>query len=136
MARLFPQRGPVDGPDEDPTLVGLTDGDSDAIFSVLSCETARLILDELYDAPATQSEVAERLDTSIQNVSYHVTNLLDAGLVRVVDQWYSEKGTTMDVYAPASEPLVLLAGTDTQLRERVQAGTEGGTPRATPNHGD
>ena len=36
-------------------------------------------------SPATQSELADRVNTSIQNVDYHLENLPAAGLVEVVD---------------------------------------------------
>jgi DNA-binding transcriptional ArsR family regulator len=67
-------------------------------------------LSELYDSPRTKSELADRVETSLQNVTYHVDKLHDAGLVTVIDQWYSEKGNEMDVYAPSNGPLVVVGG--------------------------
>ena len=110
VSALLPQKPPVERPEADSQVVSLGDDDSDAVFSVLSSTVARRVLAELYREPATQSELADRVDTSIQNVSYHLGNLADAGLVDVVDEWYSEKGREMDVYAPAGSPLVLVVG--------------------------
>jgi DNA-binding transcriptional ArsR family regulator len=110
MSQLLPRKPPVDRPEDGPRVVGLDDRESGDVFSVLSSAVARSILTELYRGPATQSELADRVDTSLQNVSYHLGQLADVGLVEVVDQWYSEKGAEMDVYAPNGGPLVLVAG--------------------------
>ena len=110
MSALLPRKPPVERSGTDSQVVSLYDDDSDAVFSVLSSEVARRVLAELYRDPATQSELADRVGTSIQNVSYHLDNLADAGLVDVVDEWYSEKGREMDVYAPTGAPLVLMIG--------------------------
>jgi len=108
MSALLPHEPPVD-PEPESQVVSLRDAGSGAVFSVLSSEAARSVLRELYRDPATKSELADRLDTSIQNVSYHLGNLVDAGLVDVVGEWYSEKGRAMDVYAPEGA-LVLVVG--------------------------
>jgi DNA-binding transcriptional ArsR family regulator len=110
MSQLVPQDAPTDAETTDPEVVGLEETDTSAVFAALSSGTARSILNELYDSPGTQSELADRVDTSIQNVTYHVDKLQDAGLVTVVDQWYSEKGNEMDVYAPSNGPLVVVGG--------------------------
>ena len=110
VSALLPQKPPVERSEADSQVVSLGDDDSDAVFSVLSSTVARRVLAELYREPATQSELADRVDTSIQNVSYHLDNLADAGLVDIVGEWYSEKGREMDVYAPAGSPLVLVVG--------------------------
>jgi DNA-binding transcriptional ArsR family regulator len=125
MSQLLPRKRPVDRPDDGPRVVGLDDRESGDVFSVLSSEVARSILTELYRDPTTQSDLADRVDTSIQNVRYHLDRLADAGLVEVVDQWYSEKGTEMDVYAPNGGPLVLVAGD----REQQGGPTETNDPR-------
>jgi DNA-binding transcriptional ArsR family regulator len=109
MSALLPRRSSVE-PNTDSQVVSLDDEGSDAVFSVLSSDASRSILEALYRGPATQSELADRVDTSIQNASYHLDNLVDADLVEVVDQWYSEKGREMDVYAPSGSPLVLVVG--------------------------
>jgi hypothetical protein len=44
--------------------------------------------------------------TPVRSVGYHLDRLGAAGL-RGVGSRYSEKGTGMDVYAPAGSPLVI-----------------------------
>jgi len=136
MSALLPQRSPVERPGNDPQVVNLDDTSSDAVFSVLSSTVARTLLAELYRGPATQSELADSVDTSIQNVSYHLDNLVDAGLVGVVDQWYSEKGREMDVYAPDGGSLVLVVGGAVDLEEEAAADPDRTAAETTHQAGD
>jgi predicted transcriptional regulator len=135
MSGLLPREPPVEQP-EQPQVVGLGDGDSADVFSVLSSDTARSVLGRLYREPATQSELADELGTSIQNVGYHIEQLVAADLVTVVDSWYSEKGRDMDVYAPAGDPLVLVAGCPDELEDTREAVTESPTGDPVSGLGD
>jgi len=94
----------------DPRIVGLDSEEADELMDALSASTAREVLSKLHHEPASPSEVADRVDTSLQNAQYHLGNLEDAGVIEVVDTTYSEKGREMDVYAPAEAPLVVFAG--------------------------
>lgn len=100
----------VDGPDGDPLVVGVDDERADEVLSALSATTTRRVLAALHDDPAPPSALANRLDTSIQNVQYHLGKLEDAGLVEAADTAYSEKGREMTVYRPADRALVFVAG--------------------------
>ena len=117
MSHVLQPETTAERPDHVSRVVDLDDSESESVFSTLSSTVARSILTELYRGPATQSELADRIDTSIQNASYHLDNLVEAGLAEVVDQWYSEKGRRMDVYAPAGDPLVLIVGTQSEAGE-------------------
>jgi hypothetical protein len=68
----------------------------------------------LHEEPDTPSGLASRVDTSLQNVQYHLGKLKNAGLVSVVDTVYSEKGREMSVYAPSDRPLVVFAGRESE----------------------
>lgn len=96
--------------DAGPRVVGVDDAEADEVLAALSAGTARQILAELHDEPAPPSVLADRADTSIQNVKYHLEKLQDCGAVEVVDTGYSEKGREMEFYAPADQPLVVFAG--------------------------
>jgi DNA-binding transcriptional ArsR family regulator len=108
MARLLPSRSDPDV-DAAPRVVGLDDDDAEDLLSALSSTTAREILAALHDEPTNPAALAETVDTSLQNVQYHLGRLESAGVIRVVDTVYSEKGREMDVYAPADRPLVVVA---------------------------
>lgn len=107
MASLLPDRT-VDGHEATPECVSLTD--SDEILDALSSDTARKVLTALHEEPAPASDLAERVETSLQNVNHHLAQLQSAGLIDNVDTWYSTKGREMDVYAPTNQPLVMVAG--------------------------
>jgi DNA-binding transcriptional ArsR family regulator len=92
--------------------------DADAVFDALSSDTGRRAFRTLFDDPATPSELAARLDTSVQNVHYHLSKLRSAGLVRPVETVYSEKGNEMTVYGPANDPLVFVGDRDRLGRVR------------------
>ena len=114
MSRLLPSISDATPEDREPRVVGVDDDDADELIAALGSETAREILTQLHADPATKSELADAVDTSLQNVQYHLAKLDGADLVDVVDTAYSEKGREMDVYAAADEPLVLFAGGSTE----------------------
>ncbi|MFB6251296.1 MAG: ArsR/SmtB family transcription factor [Halobellus sp.] len=108
MARLLPSKSEPEV-DASPRVVGLDDDDADELLSVLSSTTARQILGALHDEPTNPAALADTVDTSLQNVQYHLERLESAGAIEVVDTVYSEKGREMNVYAPADRPLVVVA---------------------------
>ncbi|POG54964.1 ArsR/SmtB family transcription factor [Haloferax marisrubri] len=110
MAGLLPSTPDTSAADESsPRVIGLDDDEASDLLSALSSETARRVLAALHEQPTNAADLAERVDTSLQNVQYHLRKLDDAGLVEVVDTVYSEKGREMKVYAPADRPLVVVA---------------------------
>lgn len=110
MSRLLPSLPDSTPDDRDPRVVGVEDDEAEDLIAALGSDTAREVLSTLHEEPATTSELADELDTSLQNVQYHLSKLTDADVVDVVDTTYSEKGREMNVYAPSDEPLVLFAG--------------------------
>ena len=110
---LLPSTDDVTGEQEgEIQVLGVDEDDSADVFEALSSDTARRVLTAIYDESAPPSELADRLDISLQNVSYHLDNLEEAGVVRVADTRYSEKGREMNVYAPADDPVVVFVGTE------------------------
>jgi len=107
---LLPSEPDTAADKAEPRVVGVESDDADQLLSALSSATARRLLGELHEEPAPPAELAERVDTSLQNVQYHLEKLEDAGAVTVADTAYSQKGREMDVYAPADQPLVIFAG--------------------------
>lgn len=97
--------GQLAEPESAPERLSLTD--AGPVLDVLSSETARATVVALRDGPATTSTLAGRVDTSLQNVWYHLSKLEDVGLVTVAGTRYSEKGREMDVYALSVTSLVI-----------------------------
>jgi DNA-binding transcriptional ArsR family regulator len=89
-------------------VLSLTDDDAERLIGSVSSETARSILTALEERPATASELADSVSTSLQNVRHHLGNLQEAGLVEVAGTRYSVKGREMKVYAPSQDSLVVV----------------------------
>jgi len=113
MSRLLPTRteSSVDRSGE-PSVLYVDSEQTRTVISTLSSDTAFEMFRLLNEEPQTPSEIAEQLDLSVQNASYHLENLVEASLVEVIDTCYSEKGREMDIYAVTSEPKVLVLGTE------------------------
>ena len=111
MVDILPSTPDAD-PDPEPRVLGVDSDEAGETLAALSSDTAREMLREFHEEPATPSGVADRLDLSLQNAQYHIGNLEDAGLIESVDTVYSEKGREMKLYAPADRPLVVVAGDD------------------------
>jgi DNA-binding transcriptional ArsR family regulator len=113
MARLFPSQteGSVEQ-DRDPSVLYVDSDKAEQMLSTLSGETSLSIFRMLNDEALTASEIADRLELSVQNASYHLENLQEADLVEVIDTCYSEKGREMEIYAVTSDPKILVLGTD------------------------
>lgn len=94
----------------EPRTLWLNSDDTGDLLSSLSSDTARAILTALHEEPQTASEVATRVDTSVQNARHHLSKLEQVGAIRIADTRYSEKGREMSVYAPSEEPLVVFVG--------------------------
>lgn len=89
-------------------VLSLTDDGAERLIGSVSSETARSILTALEERPATASELADSVSTSLQNVRHHLGNLQEAGLVEVAGTRYSVKGREMKVYSPSQDSLVVV----------------------------
>ncbi|WP_434523049.1 ArsR/SmtB family transcription factor [Halorubrum sp. AS12] len=90
----------------------------------MSSDTSRAVFRHVTEEPQTATDLAQKLDTSVQGVTYHLDNLCDAGLIDVLDTCYSEKGREMDVYGPAEQPYLVFLGMSSDepgLQAAIQA---------------
>jgi len=110
VKRLLPLKSTPESTDEGATVLSISEEAADDVFETLSSTTARRILSLLYEEPRPASDLATETETTVQNVRYHLDNLQEADLISVVDTWYSEKGTEMNVYGPTDAAVVLTAG--------------------------
>jgi len=116
---LLPRRAePEERPDAAKVL-DVSGEEASATFDALGSETARRIMAAVYEQPRTPVEIREEVGTSLQNVHYHLDKLEEADLLKPAGVGYSEKGNEMTVYAPASEAVVLFAGSDHE-RSRLE----------------
>lgn len=91
----------------DREFIHLNEPRTERLMDTLSCPTTRRVLHHLYDQPQTASELAGRIECSLQNIQYHLQKLEDRGLIEVADTTLSEKGRRMDVYAPSTVPVIV-----------------------------
>ena len=109
--------------DSETRVVSVGDDGATSVFAALSAATAQSMLAELYREPSTPAALAEHVDTSVQNVHYHLSRMEEAGLVEVVGVEFSRRGVEMDVYAPDG-PLVVTFG-DPQRDSETSPGEPG-----------
>jgi|AntDeeMetagen134_2_1112570.scaffolds.fasta_scaffold05184_2 DNA-binding transcriptional ArsR family regulator len=112
MSSPLPHRPSIDHAPRQRLTVDFDSERSETILDALGSETARSILRVLEGGPAPASEIARQSDISVQTVSYHLDNLVDAGLVSAVGIWYSSKGAEMDVYALTGERVEVCLASD------------------------
>jgi DNA-binding transcriptional ArsR family regulator len=109
VASIFPLGSDRRTPERsDPEVVGLTDARAGALFDALASDTARTVLGRLVEEPLTASELADDVDTSLQNVHYHLENLREAGAIAEIGVEYSTRGREMSVYTATRWPQVLV----------------------------
>lgn len=110
---------PTGQPEADASLrvLDVAEAESDEVFDALSSQTRRDVYRSLFENRKPVSDLAEGLDTSVQNVSHHISSLKEADLIEAVGQRYSEKGNEMAVYGPANDPLVFVG--EKELRPSV-----------------
>lgn len=110
MANALPHQSTVDHTPRERTDIVVNDDEPTDVLQTLTSDTAQEILATLGDEPGTASDVADAVDTSLQNARYHLKRLSEADLVDTVDTWYSGKGREMTVYALTVEELVIRLG--------------------------
>ena len=113
-------RGAAEEDGGDVRVLPLDDDEAARLIGCLAADTARSTLAALQDDPATASELADAVGTSLQNVRHHLDNLREAGLVRVVGNRYSVKGREMKVYASTRDSLLICVGDSTDVDRAVE----------------
>jgi len=109
LASLFPFASDRETPERTSReTIGIADDRAGPLLDVLSSAVARDILQQLIEEPRTPSELAEGIDTSLQNVHYHVENLQQAGAIEEIATEYSSRGREMSVYTATCRPQMLV----------------------------
>ena len=90
-------------------VVVIQPGDERAqkIARAMASQTANAIIQAFGGGPLTSSEVARQMKIPITTASYHIENLLDAGLLEVMQTRWSEKGREVKVYGLANQVLII-----------------------------
>ena len=99
---------PVDSRNREPVII-LEPGDERAqkIAKAIASRTAGQILQVLEEGPAPLSTISEMLEVPISGLTYHIANLMDAGIIEVAEERYSVKGRPVKFYALKKQILVV-----------------------------
>jgi len=73
----------------------------------MASQTANAVIQTFGDGPLTSSEVARAMGIPITTATYHIENLLDAGLLEVMETRWSEKGREVKVYGLTNQVLII-----------------------------
>jgi DNA-binding transcriptional ArsR family regulator len=123
MSSLLPSdthHSAVDESGGDLRVLPLDDDEAAGVINCLTADTARSTLAALQQESATASELADAVDTSLQNVRHHLDSLREVGLVRVVGTRYSVKGREMKVYGTTEDSLVVCVGEGSERLRAVE----------------
>ncbi len=102
-------------------VVVIQPGDERAqkIARAMASQTANAVIQAFGGGPLTSSQVARQMKIPITTASYHIENLLDAGLLEVMETRWSEKGREVKVYGLANQVLII-ASPASDLRSVLQ----------------
>ncbi|MBS3147044.1 helix-turn-helix domain-containing protein [Candidatus Woesearchaeota archaeon] len=107
--------------DETFLLLSLEEQQSKELAQVISNETARKILDYLGKKnEASESQIAEALDTPISTVHYNVQQLLKSKLIETKEFEWSEKGKKILYYKLAKKLIVIAPKTSDSLYNQLK----------------
>ncbi|MCP1715249.1 DNA-binding transcriptional ArsR family regulator [Methanocalculus alkaliphilus] len=90
-------------------IVFLEPGDEQAqkVARAMASPTAGDLLRGLADAPKSTTALSEELHIPLTTAKYHLGNLLDAGVIEVVDTRWSAKGREVKLYALKNQVLIV-----------------------------
>jgi DNA-binding transcriptional ArsR family regulator len=88
----------------------LEPGDEKAqkIAKAIASRTAGEILQLLKDGSQASTQIAEALKIPITTVQYHLENLVDAGVITIVEKRWSQKGREVKVYGLRDQMLIVV----------------------------
>jgi len=91
-------------------VVILEPGDERAqkIAKAMASRTAGEILQLLKEGSHASTQIAEALSIPITTVQYHLENLVDAGIITVVERRWSQKGREVKVYGLRDRMLIVV----------------------------
>jgi DNA-binding transcriptional ArsR family regulator len=97
-------------PFETDGVIILEPGDEKAqkIAKAMASRTAGEILQLLKNGNETATRIAEALNSPITTVQYHLENLVDAGIITVVERRWSQKGREVKVYGLREQMLIVV----------------------------
>ena len=92
---------------DDVVVIQLGDERAQKIARAMASQTANAVIQAFGSGPLTSSEVARAMAIPITTASYHIENLLDAGILEVMETRWSEKGREVKVYGLANQVFII-----------------------------
>jgi DNA-binding transcriptional ArsR family regulator len=91
-------------------VIILEPGDERAqkIAKAMASRTAGEILQLLKEGSHASTQIAESLKIPITTVQYHLENLVDAGVITIVEKRWSQKGREVKVYGLRDQMLIVV----------------------------
>ena len=91
-------------------VIILEPGDEKAqkIAKAIASRTAGDILQLLKDGNQASTQISEALSIPITTVQYHLENLVDAGIISIVERRWSQKGREMKVYGLRDQMVIVV----------------------------
>jgi DNA-binding transcriptional ArsR family regulator len=91
-------------------VIILEPGDEKAqkIAKAIASRTAGEILQLLKEGSHASTQIAESLSIPITTVQYHLENLVDAGIITIVEKRWSQKGREVKVYGLRDQMLIVV----------------------------
>lgn len=99
----------------DTRVLQIAEDEAHMVLKAFGSEMSRQLYAQLCRDPATPSELADALNTSLQNLSYHLDKLEKSGLITAAGTRYSSRGHEMTLYKPRHDPLVFTGDTDSKM---------------------
>ncbi|MFH0701625.1 MAG: helix-turn-helix domain-containing protein [Candidatus Woesearchaeota archaeon] len=101
-------------------LVDLNDTKTKKLAETITSETSRKILSYLAEKDETEANIAQVLEIPISTVHYHLQKLQEAGLVKVEEFHYSQKGREVNHYKLANKYIIIAPQKVSGLREKLK----------------
>ena len=101
-------------------LVDLNESKTKQLAETITNDTSRKILNYLTEKEDTEAKIAEALAMPISTVHYHLQKLQEAGLVKVDEFHYSQKGRTINHYKLANKYIIIAPQKISGLREKLR----------------
>jgi len=101
-------------------LVDLNDIKTKKLAETITSETSRKILNHLAEKDETEANIAQVLGIPISTVHYHLLKLQEAGLVKVEEFHYSQKGREVNHYKLANKYIIIAPQKVAGLREKLR----------------
>lgn len=93
--------------------------DSRKLVQTLSNANSLKILKLLETKDMSAGELAEKLSLGLSTLKYNLDSLLDAGMIRVSEVKWSQRGRKIKIYEPVEKIIVLVPGCRDICKEEI-----------------